>query len=177
MEAFMGKISFACWCVHCNAWFPLPLLDQTMSHENLSEARLRISPVSWNLGKKGWDICSPVFFVFFTSGYIDQDIKTLRKEMIHVARFHLFYEIIRVFSIFVVGSLNDAYRWDPVLQFHQPVESIAWWFGMFSGAGSVHSWGFRHNQLGDESCRILAARSLFGAVGRGNPGNMAGYGR
>ncbi|CAL1151772.1 unnamed protein product [Cladocopium goreaui] len=24
------------------------------------------------------------------------------------------------------------------------------------GAGSVHSWGFRHNQLGDESCRILA---------------------
>lgn len=97
--------------------------------------------------------------------------------MIHVAPFPLFYEILRVVSIFVVGSLNDAYRWDPVLQFHQPVESIAWWLGMFSGAGSVHSWGFRHNQLGDESCRILAAWSLFGAVGRGNPGNMAGYGR
>ncbi|CAK9062627.1 unnamed protein product [Durusdinium trenchii] len=24
------------------------------------------------------------------------------------------------------------------------------------GAGRVHSWGFRHNQLGDESCKVLA---------------------
>ena len=27
-----------------------------------------------------------------------------------------------------------------------------------SGAGRIHSWGFRHNQLGDESCQILATQ-------------------
>ena len=29
---------------------------------------------------------------------------------------------------------------------------------VISGAGRIHSWGFRHNQLGDESCQILAAQ-------------------
>ena len=72
--------------------------------------------------------------------------------------------ILRVFFRFFVRCLNRWLLMGPSSGMSPTVESIGWWLGMFSGAGNVHSWGFRHNQLGDESCRILAARTLFGAA-------------